>query len=48
MYFFTQEEFEIDMLLDLHKEFLEVKAKFDKNGRFVDIGGEDSETLRLK
>ena len=48
MDFFAIEEFEIDMLLQLYKESLEVKAKMDKNGKLFDVGGEDTKTLKLK
>ena len=48
MDFFAQEEFEIDLLLELYKESLEVKAKIDKNGKLFDVDGDDSRTLKLK
>jgi hypothetical protein len=48
MDFFAQEEFEIDMLLELYKESLEVKAKIDKNGKLFDVCVEDPKTLKLK
>jgi hypothetical protein len=48
MEFFALEEFEIDMLLELYKESLEVKAKLDKNGKLFDVSGEDSKSMKLK
>jgi hypothetical protein len=43
--FYAQEEFEIEMLLELWKEAVEVKTKMDKNGKLFD-SFTDNKTLK--
>ena len=43
--FYAQEEFEIEMLLELWKEAVEVKTKMEKNGKFFD-SLTDNKTLK--